>query len=63
MTGARSIKDDMTNAGGIWSDDAVVRDGNIITSRKPADLPDFMRTVVGALQEARRPAANGIGVH
>ena len=59
VTGAKSIKDDMLNAGGIWLDEEVVRDGGIITSRRPADLPAFMRTVVGALQEARMPATNG----
>lgn len=59
VTGARSIKDDMVNAGGIWVDEEVVRDGGIITSRRPDDLPAFMRTVVGALQEAGTPATNG----
>ena len=59
VTGAKSIKDDMVNAGGIWRDEEVVRDGGIITSRRPADLPAFMRTVVDALQEARMPAAHG----
>ena len=51
--------DDLTNAGGIWVDDEVVRDANIITSRKPADLPAFMRTIVEALKEVRLPATNG----
>ena len=59
VTGAKSIKDDMVNAGGIWLDEEVVRDGGIITSRRPDDLPAFMRTVVDALQEARMPATNG----
>lgn len=58
VTGAKSIKDDMVNAGGIWVDQEVVRDGGIITSRRPADLPAFMRTVVEALRDARVPAAN-----
>jgi protease I len=59
VTGAKSIRDDMVNAGGIWIDEDVVRDGNVITSRKPADLPAFLRTIVGALKEARLPATNG----
>lgn len=59
VTGAKSIKDDMVNAGGIWTDGEVVRDGDLITSRRPADLPAFMRTIVDALHEARVPATNG----
>jgi protease I len=49
VTSFDAIKDDMKNAGGHWIDEEVVRDGNLITSRKPADLPAFMRAVVEAL--------------
>src|SRR5215469_9554088 len=52
-TSYRSIKDDMVNAGASWVDREVVRDGTLITSRSPADLPAFMRTTVAALQERR----------
>jgi protease I len=45
-----AIKDDMVNAGMQWSDKEVVVDKNIITSRKPADLPAFMREVIKKLQ-------------
>ncbi len=44
-----SIKDDMIHAGADWVDEEVVIDGNLITSRTPADLPAYMRTVVEAL--------------
>ncbi|MEW6350082.1 MAG: type 1 glutamine amidotransferase domain-containing protein [Thermodesulfobacteriota bacterium] len=44
-----AIKDDMTNAGAIWEDSQLVRDGNLITSRKPEDLPAFCRTLVDAI--------------
>ena len=44
-----SIKDDMMNAGAVWVDRPVVRDGQLITSRDTGDLPDFMREVVAAL--------------
>jgi protease I len=44
-----SIKDDMVNAGATWVDEEVVVDGNLITSRKPDDLPAFCRALVGAL--------------
>src|SRR5947209_14470736 len=52
-TSYRSIKDDMVNAGASWVDREVVRDRNLITSRSPADLPAFMRTVLDALRERR----------
>ncbi len=52
VTSYPSIRDDVVNAGGDWSDEEVVTDGNIITSRRPADLPAFMRTVVEALERA-----------
>ena len=40
-TGFHSIRDDMTNAGATFVDREVVVDGNVITSRKPDDLPAF----------------------
>lgn len=46
-----SIRDDMTNAGAEWVDRECVRDGNLISSRKPSDLPAFCRTIVDALAE------------
>lgn len=46
-----SIKDDMVNAGCDWVDEECVRDGNIITSRNPDDLPAFCKTIIGTLQE------------
>lgn len=44
-----AIKDDMINAGARWVDEPVVVDGNLITSRKPEDLPDFCRAIIEAL--------------
>ncbi|MFX0048176.1 MAG: type 1 glutamine amidotransferase domain-containing protein [Candidatus Hermodarchaeota archaeon] len=41
-----AIKDDMINAGADFEDSSVVVDGNLITSRMPDDLPDFMREVL-----------------
>jgi protease I len=52
-TGFRSIKDDMVNAGANWLDREVVRDGNLITSRSPADLPAFMRAIITVMGEQR----------
>jgi protease I len=47
-----SIKDDLVAAGADWKDAEVVVDGNLITSRKPDDLPAFCRAIVGALSKA-----------
>jgi protease I len=49
-----AIKDDMINAGASWEDAEVVRDGNLITSRKPEDLPAFCRSLVSAMRGAER---------
>jgi protease I len=46
-----SIKDDVGNAGATYVDAEVVRDGNLITSRKPDDLPAFMQAVFQAVKE------------
>ena len=45
-----SIKDDVVNAGARYVDQEVVRDGNLITSRKPDDLPAFCREIIAALR-------------
>lgn len=47
-----SIKDDLIAAGADWKDAEVVVDGNLITSRKPDDLPAFCRAIVGALTKS-----------
>ena len=41
-----SVRTDLENAGGRWRDEAVVEDGNLITSRKPEDIPAFSRAVI-----------------
>jgi protease I len=51
-TSVRAIKDDMENAGAIWEDAPVVVDGNLISSRTPADLPHFCRALIAAFTEA-----------
>lgn len=47
-----AIKDDMINAGAKWVDQEVVVDGNLVTSRKPDDLPAFMKAVIAVLQQS-----------
>ena len=48
-----AIKDDVSNAGGKYVDAEVVRDGNLITSRKPDDLPAFLQTIIQAARELK----------
>ena len=48
-----SIKDDLANAGATYVDAEVVRDGNLVTSRKPDDLPAFMQAIFQAVREAK----------
>ena len=52
MTSWPSLRTDLKNAGANWVDQEVVRDGNLITSRKPEDIPAFSRTLVETLFEA-----------
>jgi protease I len=49
-----SIAIDVKNAGGLYVDKPVVEDGNLITSRKPDDVPVFTEAIVRAVA-ARRP--------
>ena len=51
VTSFFAIRDDIVNAGAEWTDDEAVVDGNIITSRTPADLPVFCRAVIKALSD------------
>ena len=53
VTSYMSIRDDLENAGAIWEDAACVRDGNLVTSRTPDDLPAFMKGIFEALGETR----------
>ena len=54
-----AIKDDVSNAGARYVDMEVVRDGNIITSRKPDDLPRIqLQTILQAVKETK-PALVG----
>ena len=52
MTSWPSLRTDLQNAGAHWVDQEVVQDGNIITSRKPADIPEFSKTIIEALSAA-----------
>ncbi len=51
LTGFFAIKDDLVNAGANFVDRPVVRDGNLITSRNPKDLPFYMGEIIKFLGE------------
>ncbi|KXG76552.1 putative cysteine protease YraA [Fervidicola ferrireducens] len=51
MTCVEAIIDDIVNAGAVYVDREVVVDGNMITSRRPQDLPAFMREIINYLKQ------------
>lgn len=51
-TSFSAIRDDMINAGCEWVDEEVVVDGNLVTSRKPEDLPAFCRELIAVMRKA-----------
>jgi protease I len=53
LTSTFAIRDDLLNAGATWVDEAVVQDGNILSSRAPKDLPAFGEALVAWM--AARP--------
>lgn len=52
-TSYESIRTDMENAGASWSDQSVVTDNGIVTSRKPDDIPDFNRKMIEEFAEGK----------
>jgi protease I len=59
ITSWPSLKTDLRNAGAEWVDKEVVVDGNLVTSRKPDDIPAFNAKVIELFSRARKelPAA------
>jgi protease I len=51
VTSWPSLKTDLRNAGAEWVDEEVVRDGNLVTSRKPDDIPAFNREMIALFAE------------
>ncbi|MCP8466764.1 type 1 glutamine amidotransferase [Pseudomonas sp. ZM23] len=49
LTSWNSLKDDISNAGGHWVDRQVVKDGHLISSRKPDDIPAFNKQLIETL--------------
>jgi protease I len=54
MTSYHSIRTDMVNAGAAWEDAETVRDGNLITARKPDDLDAFVDAIIEAIEDGPR---------
>lgn len=53
VTSYPSLRTDMENAGAEWTDEEVVVDGGLVTSRRPPDLPAFNRETILAIAEGR----------
>ena len=56
MTSWPSLQTDLRNAGAEWVDEEVVVDGNLVTSRKPDDIPAFNKAMVELFEGAHAPA-------
>ena len=54
LTSWPSLRTDIENAGGNWVDETVHVDGDLVTSRKPDDLPDFNARMIEGLEAAAR---------
>ena len=56
MTSWPSLKTDLSNAGAKWVDQEVATDVNLVTSRKPDDLPAFTKKMVAGFRLANEAA-------
>jgi protease I len=59
VTSVPAIADDLRNAGAEWEDSDVVVDGNFVSSRRPPDLPAFMRAVLAVAVGEPEPVTTG----
>jgi protease I len=59
MTSWPTLHDDIANAGGNWVDREVVQDGNLISSRKPADIPAFSKKAIEVLAQRIKASVRG----
>ncbi|MEA3374825.1 MAG: type 1 glutamine amidotransferase domain-containing protein [Chloroflexota bacterium] len=50
-TGSQGIKDDLVNAGATWVDQSAFRERNLVWGRVVADIPNFCRELIAALEE------------
>lgn len=54
VTSTPGIKDDMTNAGATWVDEPVVTDGQLVSSRRPPDLADYLPELIKVMEQYHR---------
>jgi len=57
MTSWPTLEADLRNAGAEWVDEPVVKDGSLVTSRKPDDIPQFDQAILALMAESQRSAA------
>ena len=53
LTSWPSLRTDIRNAGGTWSDEQVITDRGVVTSRKPDDIPAFSEKMIEEFAEGR----------
>jgi protease I len=56
MTSWPSLKTDLSNAGAKWVDEQVVTDVDLVTSRKPDDIPAFNKKMIEAFSHSHSAA-------
>jgi protease I len=56
VTGWKSIRTDLSNAGAQVVDEPAVVDGNLITSRNPGDVEAFTEALIGLIETVEAPA-------
>ena len=59
LTSWPTLQDDIRNAGGKWVDQEVVVDGNLVTSRKPDDIPAFNAKMIDVMFQRQAGSALG----
>ena len=61
VTSWPSLQTDLRNAGATWTDQQVVADRGLITSRKPDDIPAFNKAMISAFSKAADHEAQPVG--
>lgn len=59
MTSHKDLEQDIRNAGGNWVDEQVVRDGNVVSSRVPEDIPAFNEAMIELIAQRMRANLDG----
>jgi protease I len=61
VTSWPSLQTDLRNAGATWTDQQVVADRGLVTSRKPDDIPAFNKAMIAAFSKAADHEAQPVG--